>query len=87
MRMWMNSKYVKKGDCFLVDKHNEKYVLDAIEKGVIKIVTEQDQEYDIKTVKVKSIKDYLHDNYYKNKKKLKTTKLKKKNNKKNKKKT
>lgn len=65
MRMWMNSKYVKKGDCFLVDKHNEKYVLDAIEKGVIKIVTEQDQEYDIKTVKVKSIKDYLHDNYYK----------------------
>lgn len=64
MRMWMNSKYVKKGDYFLVSKDNEKYVLDAIENGAIKIVTELDKKYEIETEKVESIRDYLYENYY-----------------------
>lgn len=64
MRMWMNSKYVKEGDYFLVSKDNEKYVLDAIENGAIKIVTELDKKYEIETEKVESIRNYLYENYY-----------------------
>lgn len=64
MRIWMNSKYVKSGDYFLINSQNEKYVKDAIEKGAVKIITELDHEYDAPTVKVKDVKEYLYKMYY-----------------------
>ena len=63
MRLWKNSKYVKDGDYFLVDKDNEKYISNAIENGAVKIITELDETYDIKTIKVESINDYIKDFY------------------------
>lgn len=63
MRMWINSKYVKKGDYFLVCKDNQKYTNDAIENGAVKIITELDEIYDIETIKVESINDYIKDFY------------------------
>ncbi len=59
MRLWKNSKYVKDGDYFLVCKENENYISDAIENGAVKIITELDETYDIKTIKVESINDYI----------------------------
>ena len=63
MRLWMNSLYVEKGDYFLVNQDNEKYVNDAIGKGASKIITEIDKKYKIETIKVKSIKEYLYSKY------------------------
>lgn len=63
MRLWKNSKYVKKGDYFLVDKDNEKYISNAIENGAVKIITEIDETYDVETIKVESINDYIKDFY------------------------
>ena len=63
MRMWMNSKYVKEGDYFLVDINNSKYVSEAIDKGAARIITELDEIYDIETIKVDNIKKYLYENY------------------------
>ena len=63
MRIWKNSKYVEKGDIFLVDENNEKYVEDAITKDISMIVTETNNTYNIKTIKVRSIKEYIK-NYY-----------------------
>lgn len=61
--MWMNSKFIKGGDYFLVDKNNKKYVNEAIEKGAAKIITELDENYDIETIKVGSVKQYLYETY------------------------
>ena len=61
--LWKNSKYIKNGDIFLVDKNNERYVKDAINKGASKIVTKTNNSYDIKTIKVKSINEYIKNNY------------------------
>ena len=63
MQIWKNSKYVKKGDIFLVDNNNEMYVSDAIKKGASKIITETDNTYSIETIKESSINDYIK-NYY-----------------------
>lgn len=63
MRLWMNSKFIEEGDYFLVDKNNKKYVSDAISKGASKIITEEDDVYDIETQKIENIKNYLYDNY------------------------
>ncbi len=63
MRIWKNSNYVKENDIFLVDKNNEKYVEDAINNGISKIVTETDNTYNIETIKVDSINDYVK-NYF-----------------------
>ncbi len=64
MRMHMNSKYVKKGDYFLVNSENDEYVKDAIKKGATKIVTELDTIYDIETIKVENVKEYLYKAYF-----------------------
>lgn len=64
MRMHMNSKYVKKGDYFLVNSENGEYVKDAIKKGATKIVTELDTIYDIETIKVENVKEYLYKAYF-----------------------
>lgn len=71
MRMWMNSKLVEEGDYFLVNKNNKKYVSDAIENGAVKIVSEEDEIYDVETLKVDNVKKYLYDNYKDKIKKLK----------------
>lgn len=63
MKLWKNSKYIKKGDIFLVDKENEKYAGDAVKKGASKIVAELNKDYDIETIKVDSINEYIK-NYY-----------------------
>ena len=63
MHMWMNSRFIKEGDYFLVDKSNLKYVNEAIDKGAAKIITELDENYDVETIKVKSMKKYLNENY------------------------
>lgn len=63
MRVWKNSKYVLKGDAFLVDKQNEMYVKTAIKNGASMIITELDKTYEIDTIKVNSIKDYIKNNY------------------------
>lgn len=66
MRLWKNSKYVKDGDYFLVCKDNERYIPSAIKNGAVKIITELDETYDIKTIKVESINDYIK-NFYNDK--------------------
>ncbi len=63
MRLWKNSKYVKEGDYFLVDDDNKKYVQDAINNKAAKIITQTDDIYDIKTIKVDNINDYIKDFY------------------------
>ena len=63
MKLWKNSKYITKGDIFLVDNKNEKYAGDAIKKGASKIVTELNKDYDIETIKVDCINEYIK-NYY-----------------------
>lgn len=64
MLLWMNSKRIKKGDYFLVNKENEKYVKDAIKNGAVKIISELKNKYEIDTVFVDSVKEYLHDFYW-----------------------
>ena len=61
--LWKNSNFVKKGDAFLVDNKNKYYVHDAIKNGACKIITELDDIYSTKTIKVKSINEYIK-NYY-----------------------
>ena len=63
MRLWKNSKYIKKGDIFIVDKDNKKYVDEAIKKGAKLVVTQTDEVYNVKTIKVKSVNEYIK-NYY-----------------------
>lgn len=63
MRLWKNSKYVKDGDYFLVCKDNKKYIPNAIENGAVKIITELEDVYDVETIKVESINDYIKDFY------------------------
>ena len=63
MRLWLNSKYVEKGDYYLVNNKNKKYVDEAIKNGAVKIITELDDTYDIDYIRVPSIKDYLYNNY------------------------
>ena len=63
MRMWMNSSFIENGDYFLVNKNNQKYVSSAIKNGAKKIITECDDEYEIDTLKVNNIYEYLYDNY------------------------
>lgn len=64
MRMHMNSKFVKKGDYFLVNRENEEYVNDAIKKGASKIITELNTIYDVETIMVENVKAYLHKSYF-----------------------
>lgn len=40
MKLWLNSKKIKPGDYFLVNKENEKYVNEAIKNGAVKIISE-----------------------------------------------
>lgn len=63
MRMWMNSKYVEKGDYFLVNKNNKKYVDEAIKNGAVKIINETEDTFNIATLKVDSVKEYLCNSY------------------------
>lgn len=63
MRLWKNSKYVKDGDYFLVCKDNKKYIPNAIENGAVKIITELEDVYDVETIKVENINDYIKDFY------------------------
>lgn len=63
MRMWMNSKYVNKGDYFLVDNKNERYVKDAIKNGASKIICEGNKDYGIDTKKVDDVRNYLFSHY------------------------
>lgn len=63
MRIWKNSKYVKEGDIFLVDKNNEKFVSEAVKNKASMIVTETNNTYNVKTIKVNSINEYIK-NYY-----------------------
>ena len=64
MRLWMNSKYVTKGDYFLVNKENERYVNDAIKNGASKIICDTNKTYKITTKKVNNIYDYIASFYY-----------------------
>lgn len=64
MRMWFNSKYVNNGDIFLVNEKNKKYVKDAIKNKASKIVTELDEEFNIKTEKTDDIIKYFYEYYY-----------------------
>ena len=64
MRLWMDSSKINKGDIFLVNDKNKKYVFDAINNGASLIITETSDEFDIKTKHVKSIYDYLKEYYY-----------------------
>lgn len=64
MRLWMNSKNVKKGDFFLVNKDNKEYVDIAIKNGASKIISELKAEYEIETIHVDSIKKYIYDFYW-----------------------
>ncbi len=66
MRLWMNSKYVKNGDYFLVNKDNEQYVFDAIKNGASKIICDTNKTYEITTKKVKNLYDYIA-SFYKDK--------------------
>ena len=66
MRLWMNSKYVKKGDYFIVNEKNECYVNDAIKNGAIKIICDTNKKYEIETIKVNNIYDYIT-SFYKDK--------------------
>lgn len=66
MRLWMNSKYVNKGDYFLVNKENEGYVYDAIKNGASKIICDTNKTYEITTKKVNNIYDYIA-SFYKDK--------------------
>lgn len=59
----MNSSFINKGDIFLVCKENEKYVFDAIKKGASKIITQTNNNYDIKTEKTSCVKNTLYENY------------------------
>lgn len=63
MRMWMNSKFIEKGDYFLVNDKNKKYVDDAINNGASKIVLENCDKYSVDTLRVNNIYEYLYDNY------------------------
>ena len=63
MGLWKNSAYIKKGDYFLIDKDNEKYVSDAIKNGCIKIITELDNTYEVETQKVDNVNEYLKKQY------------------------
>ena len=64
MRLWMDSNKVKKKDIFLVNDKNEKYVSDAIKKGVSLIITETNNDYEVKTKHVESVYDYIKNYYY-----------------------
>ena len=64
MRLWMNSKMIKDGDYFLVNKENEKYVDEAIKNGAAKIISELKKEYSIETIFIDNIKKYIYDYYY-----------------------
>ena len=66
MRLWMNSKYVTKGDYFLVNKENEGYVYDAIKNGASKIICDTNKTYEITTKKVNNVYDYIA-SFYKDK--------------------
>ena len=64
MRLWKNSKYINAGDVFLCDGGNNKYVDDAVKKGASLIVSELDDKYDVTSIKVDNVDDYLNDYYY-----------------------
>lgn len=64
MRLWMNSKMIKDGDYFLVNKENEKYVDEAIKNGATKIISELKKEYSIETIFIDNIKKYIYEYYY-----------------------
>lgn len=66
MRLWKNSKYIKNGDYFLVDNENKKYVKEAIDNGAVKIITETKDTFEIETIKVDNINEYIK-NFYKDK--------------------
>lgn len=63
MRLWMDSNKIKKGDIFLVNDKNKKYVSNAIDNKASLIITETNDEFDIETKHVKSIYDYIKEYY------------------------
>lgn len=63
MRLWIDSNKIKKGDIFLVNDKNKKYVSDAIDNKASLIITETNDEFDIETKHVKSIYDYIKEYY------------------------
>ena len=64
MSLWLDSNMVKKGDIFLVNEKNKKYVDSAINNGASLIVTETKDDFLIKTEHVKSIYEYIKNYYY-----------------------
>lgn len=64
MRMWMDSKKIKKEDIFLVNEKNRKYVNEAIKNGASLIITETEDNFEVETKHVGSIKDYIKEYYY-----------------------
>ena len=63
MRLWMDSNKINKGDIFLVNDKNKKYVSNAIDNKASLIITETNDEFDIETKHVKSIYDYIKEYY------------------------
>lgn len=71
MRLWMDSNKINKGDAFLVNDKNKKYVSDAIDNGASLIITETNDEFNIETKLVESIYDYFKKYYYEKIKEMK----------------
>lgn len=63
MRLWIDSNKINKGDIFLVNDKNKKYVSNAIDNKASLIITETNDEFDIETKHVKSIYDYIKEYY------------------------
>ena len=57
MRLWMDSNKIKKGDIFLVNDKNKKYVSNAIDNKASLIITETNDEFDIERFKNKIASD------------------------------
>ena len=55
----MDSSKINKGDIFLVNDKNKKYVSSAIDNKASLIITETKDEFDIETKQVESIYDYI----------------------------
>lgn len=64
MRLWIDSNKINKGDIFLVNDKNKKYVSDAIDNKASLIITETNDEFDIETKHVESIYDYIKEYYH-----------------------
>ena len=65
MRMWMNSSCIEEGDYFLVNEKNKIYVEDAIKKGCKRVITDTNCSFNVETINIDNINNYLYCNYIK----------------------